>query len=90
MRFLLAGLMLLALGAQAQEYEVRSEFMYCKLNEGKTIQDVIAQSERYGDFSKEAGSQYLQVVLTPMHAGVNNPYDYVMWGQWPDGQSMYN
>ena len=90
MRFLLAGLMLLTLGAQAQEYEVRSEFMYCKFNEGKTIQDVIAQSERYGDFSKEAGSQYLQVVLTPMHAGVNNPYDYVMWGQWPDGQSMYN
>ena len=33
MRFLLAGLMLLTLGAQAQEYEVRSEFMYCKFNE---------------------------------------------------------
>ena len=42
MRFLLAGLMLLALGAQAQEYEVRSEFMYCKFNEGMAIQDVIA------------------------------------------------
>ena len=25
-----------------------------------------------------------------MHAGVSTDYDYVIWGQWPDGQSMYN
>ena len=48
---------------------MRSEFTFCKLNEGKNLMDVMAQSERYGEFSKEAGTQYLQVVLTPMHAG---------------------
>ena len=51
---------------------------------------MIEQSEFYGEFSKKAGTKYLQVVLTPMHAGVSNDYDYVIWGQWPDGQSMYN
>ena len=90
MRGLLVALFFVALGAQAQEYEARSEFTFCKLNEGKNLMDVMAQSERYGEFSKEAGTEYLQVVLTPMHAGVNNPYDYVIWGQWPSGQAMYN
>ncbi|MDG2459798.1 MAG: hypothetical protein P8M73_02855 [Luminiphilus sp.] len=90
MRFLMVVFALMAVTAQAQEYEARSEFMYCNLNEDKTLEDVIAQSERYGAYSKEAGSQYLQAILTPMHAGLNNPYDYVIWGQWPDGQSMYN
>ena len=51
---------------------------------------MIEQSEFYGEFSKKAGTKYLQVVLTPMHAGVSTGYDYVIWGQWPDGQSMYN
>ena len=88
--FMLFIALSIGLSAQAQEYEVRSEFMYCNLNEGKTLEDVIAQSERYGEFSKKAGSQYLQAILTPMHAGLNNPYDYVIWGQWPDGQAMYN
>lgn len=90
MRLLLAGLMFFSMSGVAQEYEARSEFTFCNLNEGKTLQDVIAQSERYGDFSKEAGTQYLQVVLTPMHAGVGFAYDYVLWGQWPSGQAMYN
>jgi len=80
----------LAFGAHSQEYEARSEFTYCTLNEGKTLEDVIEQSEFYGEFSKKAGTKYLQVVLTPMHAGVSTDYDYVIWGQWPDGQSMYN
>jgi len=88
---LISGLLIVgAMPSSAQEYRVRSEFMYCNLNEGKTLQDVIAQSERYGEFSKTAGTKYNQAVLTPMHAGVNNPYDYVLWGNWPDGQSMYN
>ena len=30
-------LMFLALGAHSQEYEARSEFTYCTLNEGKTL-----------------------------------------------------
>ena len=59
MRGLLAALFSVALGAQAQEYEARSEFTYCNLNEGKTLQDVIAQSEWYGEFSKAAGTKYL-------------------------------
>jgi hypothetical protein len=77
------------MNTSAQEYEVRSEFQYCTLNEGKTMQDVIAQSERYGEFSKNAGTKYNQSLLTPMHAGVNTTFDYVIWGNWPDGQSMY-
>ncbi|MDG1215384.1 MAG: hypothetical protein P8N17_05195 [Luminiphilus sp.] len=89
MRFFTLAFLMLALAAQAQEYEIRSEFMYCNLNDGKTMQDVIAQSARYGEFSKKAGSKYNQIVLTPMHAGVNNAYDYVLWGNWPDGESMY-
>ena len=54
LRLLLAGLLFFTMSTVAQEYEVRSEFTYCTLNEGKTLQDVIAQSERYGEFSKEA------------------------------------
>ena len=42
----------LAFGAHSQEYEARSEFTYCTLNEGKTLEDVIEQSEFYGDFRK--------------------------------------
>ena len=90
MRIFLLGLMIVAAGTQAQEYEARSDFMYCNLNDGKTIQDVIEQSQQYGEFSKEAGSEDLQVMLTPMHAGTSNPYDYVIWGQGPNGQAMYN
>ena len=90
MRKFFLCLMIVAVSAHAQEYEARSEFTYCTLNEGMTLQDVIDQSKFYGEFSEKAGTQYLQVVLTPMHAGVNNSYDYVLWGQWPDGQSMYN
>ena len=56
MRGLLAALFFVALGAQAQEYDARSEFTFCKLNEGKNLMDVMAQSERYGEFSKEAGT----------------------------------
>ena len=45
MRIFLLSLMIVAVGAQAQAYEARSEFMYCKLKDGKTIQDVIEQSQ---------------------------------------------
>ena len=43
-------LVFLAFGAHSQEYEARSEFTYCTLNEGKTLEDVIEQSEFYGEF----------------------------------------
>lgn len=32
--------------------DMRSEFFYCSLNEGKTMADVKAQSKAYGEFSK--------------------------------------
>lgn len=75
--------------AVAQEYEVRSEFMYCKLNEGKTLKDALNDSKRYGEFSKAAGTKYMQAILTPMHAGNAADSDYVVWGSWPDGAAMY-
>jgi len=80
---------LASLFASAQEYEIRSEFAYCKLNEGKTMADVIAQSEAYGQFSSSVGTQYQQAIMRPMHAGDASGYDYIIWGQWPTGEQMY-
>ena len=74
---------------QAQEYEMRSEFFFCNLNEGKTMADVVAQSEAYGKFSKDMGTKYAQAIMTPMHAGDTSDYDYILWGSWPDGEAMY-
>jgi hypothetical protein len=76
--------------AFAQEAEMRSEFVYCSLNPEKTMADVIAQSQRYGEFSKAKGTKYAQAVMTPMHSGDTNGYDYILWGTWPDGEAMYN
>ena len=80
---------LASLFASAQEYEIRSEFAYCKLNEGKTMADVVAQSETYGRFSASVGTQYQQAIMRPMHAGDASGYDYIIWGQWPSGEQMY-
>ena len=73
----------------AQEAEMRSEFMYCKLKDGKTMDDVRAQSKRYGEFSKEQGTNYAQAIMMPMHAGDTSGFDYILWGTWPDGAAMY-
>ena len=32
----------LSITVQAQEYEARSEFFFCSLNDGKTMDDVVA------------------------------------------------
>ena len=69
--------------------EMRSEFFYCSLNEGKTMADVTAQSKAYGEFSKREGTQYTQAIMTPMHAGEAD-YDYITWGTWPNGKAMYD
>jgi hypothetical protein len=69
--------------------EMRSEFFYCSLNEGKTMADVKAQSKAYGEFSKREGTQYTQAIMTPMHAGEAD-YDYITWGTWPNGKAMYD
>ena len=91
MKYLVSSVLLavISMSVNAQEYEVRSEFMYCKLNEGKAIADAIADSKRYGAFSKSEGTKYMQAVLTPMHAGDASEYDYIVWGTWPDGEAMY-
>ena len=69
---------------------MRSEFVYCSLNPEKTMADVKAQSQRYGEFSKAKGTKYAQAVMTPMHSGDTSSYDYILWGTWPDGEAMYN
>ncbi len=78
-----------ATAIEAQEYTWRSEFFWCKLNPGKTVQDVVAENKKYGEFSKSQGTQYMQAVMVPMHAGDQSDYDYIIWGSWPDGESMY-
>ena len=69
--------------------EMRSEFFYCSLNEGKTMADVRAQSKQYGEFSSKEGTHYTQAIMTPMHAG-DVDYDYITWGTWPNGKAMYD
>ena len=59
--------------------EMRSEFFYCTLNDGKTMEDVREQSKQYGEFSKKSGTHYTQAILLPMHAGETD-YDYITWG----------
>ena len=90
MRGIVAFFMALASSfTAAQEMtEMRSEFFYCTLNDGKTLEDVREQSRQYGKFSKKNGTHYTQAILTPMHAGETD-YDYITWGTWPDGKAMY-
>jgi hypothetical protein len=88
---LVSGLIsIAAMTAIAQDMgEMRSEFFYCSLNEGKTMADVKAQSKAYGEFSKKEGTHYTQAIMTPMHAG-DAEYDYITWGTWPNGKAMYD
>ena len=53
------------------------------------MDDVVAQSRAYGQFSTDMGTKYAQAILTPMHAGVTDDYDYILWGTWPGGAAMY-
>ena len=80
---------LLSTSLNAQEYEARSEFFFCSLNDGKTMADVVAQSETYGKFSTDVATKYAQAVMTPMHGGDTSDYDYILWGTWPYGEAMY-
>jgi len=60
MRLIVAFFLALAssLSAAQEMDEMRSEFFYCTLNEGKTMEDVKAQSRQYGEFSKKNGTHY--------------------------------
>ena len=79
----------ITLSVNAADYEMRSEFIYCELNDGMTLKDAADQAKEYGKFSKQAGTKYIQSMLVPIHAGQVD-YDYILWGSWPDGKAMYD
>ncbi len=68
--------------------ELYSEYFFCKLNEGKSLDDVRSEAGEYGAFAKSAGSKYMQALLTTMHAGDADGVDYVLTGSWPNATEM--
>ena len=75
--------------AQTSEQRVyRSEFMFCNYNEGNTYQDVLAEQAPYKMFLEENGLEYNRLNLMPIWDN-NAEYDYVMWGNWPNGEMQY-
>ncbi len=75
--------------AQTSEQTIyRSEFMFCNFNEGKTYQDVLAEQVTYEQFLKENGLEYNRLNLQPIWDN-DSEYDYVMWGNWPNGEMQY-
>lgn len=72
----------------SEQYVVRSEFMFCKLNQGNTYDDVVAEQLNYEQFLLEKGLQYNRANFLPIWDN-NAEFDYVMWGNWPDGQEQY-
>ncbi len=89
-KYLLSGFLLsiISIHINSADYEMRSEFIYCNLNDGKTLNDAADQAREYGKFSEAAGTKYIQSMLVPIHAGQHD-YDYILWGSWPDGKAMY-
>ena len=89
-KYLLSGFLLsiISIHINSADYEMRSEFIYCNLNDGKTLNDAAEQAREYGKFSEAAGTKYIQSMLVPIHAGQHD-YDYILWGSWPDGKAMY-
>ena len=89
-KYLLSGFLLsiISIHINSADYEMRSEFIYCNLNDGMTLNDAAEQAREYGKFSEAAGTKYIQSMLVPIHAGQHD-YDYILWGSWPDGKAMY-
>ena len=89
-KYLLSGFLLsiISIHINSADYEMRSEFIYCDLNDGMTLNDAAEQAREYGKFSEAAGTKYIQSMLVPIHAGQQD-YDYILWGSWPDGKAMY-
>ncbi len=84
----------IAVGVQAQETEenTRSEYIICKLKEGKTMADVMAFSKKYGEIAKKNGSKYNQYLIQPFMNGsrwAEAGYTHGMIGVWPNGLEMY-
>ena len=74
--------------AASEQYTVRSEFTYCKYNEGKGYDDVVRYQKLYEKFLLENELKYSKAILTPILAG-DVDYDFVLWGTWPNGEEMY-
>ena len=49
----------ITLSVNAADYEMRSEFIYCELNDGMTLKDAADQAKEYGKFSKQAGTEHV-------------------------------
>ena len=86
--FLIFSLSEMIVAETSEQYVVRSEFMFCKYNEGKGYNDVVEQSKQYQKFLEEKGLKYTRYVMTPIWAG-KQEYDYILSGNWPDGQEQY-
>lgn len=84
--------MCLALDAVAQETDenVRMEYILCKLKDGFTFDDVIADSKEYGEKVAADGSMYNQYLMRPLINGERlEGITHILVGMWPNGQEMY-
>ena len=90
--FLLLLLPCIAVDAVAQETEEnsRSEFIFCKLNDGFTFDDVKARAAEYEEKLKADGTQYNQYLMRPLFTGDRmEGYTHILVGVWPNGDQMY-
>jgi hypothetical protein len=70
--------------------DLRAEYQFCSLKEGKTLKDVEKEAQKYGDYAAANGVKYNQSLLTPIHAGSSmGEYSHVIVGHWPNGREMY-
>lgn len=85
-------IMMVGIDAVAQETEenVRMEYILCKLKDGSTFDDVIANAKEYGEKVQADGSQYNQYLMRPLIVGERlEDITHILVGEWPNGQEMY-
>ncbi|MDX1641034.1 MAG: hypothetical protein R3220_05025 [Balneolaceae bacterium] len=85
-------LMCITVDAVAQETDenVRMEYILCKLKDGFTFDDVIANSKEYGEKVAADGSMYNQYLMRPLIVGERlEGITHILAGVWPNGQEMY-
>lgn len=76
--------------AQETEENVRMEYILCKLKDGFTFDDVIADSKEYGEKVAADGSKYNQYLMRPLLVGERlEGITHILVGEWPNGQEMY-
>ncbi|MDZ7717938.1 MAG: hypothetical protein U5K72_03835 [Balneolaceae bacterium] len=87
-----AIILLIAAEAVAQETEenVRMEYILCKLKDGSTFDDVIADAKEYGEKVAADGSKYNQYLMRPLINGERlEGITHILVGEWPNGEEMY-